>query len=150
NSIDPEVQSLIEAQRKLFTTRTNAFENNIEILKSRIEQLNKQIESYQARIDSSDKQLGFIAEEIIAMKQLREKSYIDKPRLLSLQREEARLDGVKGENLGKIAQSEQSIGETRTQMISVQKDREQEVLERLFSVQTELKDNRERLDAAED
>lgn len=149
-SNDQSVQDVLDSQQKLFETRKESDAANKLILEQRILQFNKQIESLKARIHSADMQLKFLAEEVQAMESLQKKNYIDKPRLLALQRENAKLEGTRGESLGRIAQAEQAIGETKTEILGFFKDREKEILQELERVQIELKDNKERLQATTD
>jgi len=147
---NPKIAKIIKSQHAVFNTKKTALNDQLEILGQRIGQLNKQVDSLQAQADSSDTQLKLIEEEIVAVKYLEERKLIEKPRLLALQREAARLIGNRGENLGKIAQSHQRIGETKTQIISLKSNDQKEIAEQLRTVQRDLEEALEREKAAVD
>lgn len=141
---------ILKDQTRLFQSRRSAYASNMKILEQRIEQLNDQVQSYEAQVASSDEQIQYLEEEIQAYQDLKKKEYVDRPRMLALQREKARLLGEKGENLGLIASTKQKIGETETQMINLKDERQKEILEELNKAQLNLTDTLEKLTAAED
>ena len=65
-------------------------------------------------------------------------------RLLSLQREEAKLAGEKGEIIETIARTRQAIGETELQKAQLQKTRQEDVAKELREIQGRLKELGER------
>ena len=72
------------------------------------------------------------------------------PRLRSLERARAELDGRIGQFRGEIARARQAIGETRLQMIDLDNQRAAEVVGELRDVQRAIADLREQVRAAED
>lgn len=147
---DPKAKKIMEGQIAIFNANNQSFNDQLSILKQRIAQLEKEIESTQAQASSDNKQLKLIEEEIEAVAYLEKQKLIAKPRLLALQREEARLIGNRDENLGQVERLKQKIGETQTQTIGLKNNRQRETLKELRATQHELVDVLEREKAAAD
>lgn len=147
---NPKVIKIISGQQRLFTANNNTYQGQVAVLNRRIAEFHKEIESLKAQEESSETQLKLINEEITAVAYLEQKKLIDKPRLLALKREAARLLGNKGENLGQIAKAHQGIGETESQIYSVTENRRRELLEQLRLEQQKLADLQEKLKAVSD
>src|SRR5512144_1332844 len=73
------------------------------ILSQRVAQLQQQIAGAEKQLQSVRRQNALIREEIVVVKDMYEKSYERKSRLLALQRSEADLAGQEGELLSRIA-----------------------------------------------
>ncbi len=147
---DAEANKNMQTQQGLFQANRQALNKNLDILKQRIDQIKQQIEAYKAQVTSATTQLKLVQEEVTAYEYLDTKHLIEKPKLLAVKREAARLAGNRGEHLGLIAQSEEKIGETEQQIISVKEQYLQKTLDELDKVQKELVDVLHQKIAAED
>lgn len=147
---NPKVQKIISGQNRLFTANVNSYEGQTKVLNERIGEFKQEIESLNAQVTSNTDQLKLIEEEIKAVAYLEARKLIDKPRLLALKREAARLAGNRGENLGLIAKAHQSISETKSQIYTMIESRRKSLLEELREIQQKLADLLERRKAAED
>lgn len=128
---DPKVKALMNSQETIFKTNQASFLGNISILEQQIIQLQEQIKGAQSQLRSTIRQYDLIQEEVAAVKELAEKRLIEKPKLLELQRSAARLQGVRGETVSKIAVLNQKIGETKTKIHTMKADRLKEILSQL-------------------
>lgn len=149
-SQDAAVRRNMKMQQALFTSNQETLNKTLAILKQRVTQIHRQIEAYNAQVTSETVQSKFIQEEIVAYEYLDKRHLIDKPRLLAVKREAARLNGNRGEHLGLIAQSEEKIGETEEQIIATKEQYLQKTLDDLDKVQKELTDVLQQKIAAED
>jgi membrane fusion protein, type I secretion system len=147
---NPKVAKIMKSQKAIFKAEHDSFKGQIEILRQRVVQLEKEIDSLNAQVTSETKQLKLIEEEIEAVAFLEKKKLIEKPRLLALQREAARLIGNRGEHLGLIAKAQQKIGETKTQLIAITDKRQKDALQELRDTQQKLADLLEKEKSAED
>lgn len=145
-----KVAGIMKSQVNIFNANMRSLQGHIDILKQRYSQLEKQIDSLNSQVNSESEQLKLIEEEITAVKYLEERKLIEKPRLLALQREAARLLGNRGEHLGLIAKAQQEIGETNMQILSTKDKFTKETLDELRDTQQKLADVEERFKAAED
>lgn len=147
---DSNIQKQIQIQTEIFNTNRKTLNDNIAILQERIAQLRNEIKSLKSQAESYDTQLNYINEEMQAVIKLEAQKYIDKPKLLALKREAARLTGNRDEQLALAARAEQRIGETQLQMISIKNDFNKQTIKDLEEVQTKINDVEEHLKAAQD
>jgi HlyD family type I secretion membrane fusion protein len=146
----PDVRKIMSVQQNIFQNDKKSYLDNMKILQQRIGQLQDQIEGYKSQISANERQYAFIQKELDAMKSLDTKSYIDKPKLWSLEREAAKLMGNRGELFSSISQAEQRIGETEQQMITLKNSKQTEVLDDLTDIQRKLVDTSLYLKSTED
>ncbi len=146
----PAVAEILSGQETIFAARRRSLQDRTDILRQKIEQLGAEIASRRAQVAAADRQLALIGEEIKAIQELVRKGLERRPRLLSLQRQAANLEGLRGEQLGLIARSQQQIGEAELQIISEKNGQLNAVVAELREVQTELGDVTERAEAARD
>lgn len=130
----PEVRDAIEAQRNQFHARRDNAANRIAIMRQRISQLETQIIGLQRQLKGTREQQVLIAEEIADVAGLLAKGLQSKPRLLQLQREQAKLLGIEGELVARIAQTEEAIGETKLRVMNLKSERMEEIDTQLSEV----------------
>lgn len=145
---EPEVAAALLGQENLFQARQRALKGETEILSNRISQLEDVIEGIKAQQRAKERQIALIRDEAASVKALLDKGHTDKPRYLALLRESARLEGERGEHISAIARTKNEIGETRLQIMQLQRDFQQQVETDLRSVSEELVDLQERVVAA--
>lgn len=145
-----EGADLMAAQRTLFETRRRAHVERKAILALKIRQLEEQIEGWQAETASLGVQLTLIGEALVTVGQLLGQGYERRPRLLDLQREQARLEGERANRRAMIAGARQAIGETSLQIINQDTVRLDEIARDLSERHAELLAVKGRLSASED
>lgn len=145
-----EGADLMAAQRTLFETRRRAHVERKAILALKIRQLEEQIEGWQAETASLGVQLTLIGEALVTVGQLLGQGYERRPRLLDLQREQARLEGERANRRAMIAGARQAIGETNLQIINQDTVRLDEIARDLSERHAELLAVKGRLSASED
>lgn len=127
-------ESILEfqnGQTRLFNARRESLNKQVEQLGKRKDQIREQIKGAEAQLDALGKQLGFIREELVNQRDLLEKGLAQASRVLSLQREEARLQGSLGELRASIARGEAQIIETDIQILQLQNQRREEAISTL-------------------
>ncbi len=87
---DPQVRKIITQEMNQFSARKASDESRQAILRQRISQIQEQIVGYDKQLKSIRRQNSLIREEIKGVKELYEKGYERKPRLLALQRSRGR------------------------------------------------------------
>lgn len=147
---DPKIAKIIHGQSRIFESRNAAINGQVAILGRRQAQLGEEINGLKNQIKAEEKQLALIGEEIADVEGLIRKGLARKPRLLSLKREAAEIEGSKGKNQAAVARSRQQIDETRLRIAELRTNRVNEVVQELREVQTELFDLTERMGAARD
>ena len=103
---DADVADVVQGQRDLFATRRESLAREIEQLGRRKDQIASQIDGIDSQQVALSQQLEFIREELGAQQDLLSRGLAQAPRVLSLQREEARLLGQVGEFTAGVAELE--------------------------------------------
>jgi len=147
---DPKVAEILSVQNDEFIARRNALQGQTEILTQRALQLQKQIDGLNVRIESNDRQLALVRQEIMGVEGLVRMGLERLPRLLSLQREEARLIGERGEAIENVARTQQAVGEAEMQRAQLLRARQEENAKELRELQGRLLELREREISAND
>lgn len=144
------VAETIAGQKNVFETRLNSLSGQKSILQQRVGQYEEQIAGLRAQVTAKGTQARLINEERKDLSSLLEHGYVTKTRVLALEREAARLEGERAEDMAAIARSEQGIGETKLQIFQLEKNRQEEIARELRDVQAKITEQRERLVAASD
>jgi HlyD family secretion protein/epimerase transport system membrane fusion protein len=147
---DPDVASILATEINLLATRRLAHKDRKAVLKQRIVQLEKEIEGLGSQIRGQTRQLALIAQEIGGVQQLVDKGLERMPRLLSLQRNEAQIDALRGSNTAKVSRTEQAISETELEVIASDTVLYDEIAREMAEVQTQLSQAGERMAASGD
>lgn len=142
-----EINNLIDGQQRIFDARKTTLQGSINILNQQIFQLKEKITGIHSQKKAKQLQLNLVGEELEAVLKLFEKNYIDKPRLLALKRESARLSGERGDLIAELAETREAISEKKQEILQRQNDFEQAVVSEVREAQTKILDLRARLEA---
>ncbi|MGM0586686.1 MAG: HlyD family type I secretion periplasmic adaptor subunit [Pseudomonadota bacterium] len=123
---DPSVQGVVEGQRELFETRRRALEEQVDQLGERRRQIDRQIEGAESQIAALERQVALIGQELEGQQKLFDQGLAQLNRLLSLQREEARLQGRIGELTASIAEFRGKRAEIAIQILQARTQRQEE------------------------
>lgn len=107
----PALQELMDGQTSLFRARLDTLSQSLGQLTKQGEQVRSQIGGIQAQNRALQQQRDFIAQELRDQRSLLEKGLAQAPRVLALEREGARLDGLLGETTASEAQAETQLSE---------------------------------------
>lgn len=146
----PGAADIMRGESAFFAARDVTLRGEIEILTKRISQLKEQVTGLRAQRRANQRQVGMIRQELTGVRQLYEKGYASKTRVLNLERSVEALKGENGGLIAEIARARSSVGETELQIIQLHKVFRQEVIEELRDVQAAIFDLRERRTAAAD
>lgn len=142
---------------KAFSGEIVLFETRHTILKSqkdqniiRIDQLREEILGLAAQVQSKQKELSLIGQELKGLEVLLKKGHVPVTRILALQREEARLEGDKGQLIAQIARTHGQIAESELQLTQLDQNRLSEVVEEMRNIQTRIVELEERRITAQD
>lgn len=150
---NPDVTGLIEGQKRLIAARSETVAREIAQLEKRRGQISDQIVGIEAQRVALGQQLAFIAEELTDQLSLLERGLAQAPRVLALQREEARLSGQMGELSAQVAQAEGRITEIDIEILKLDTGRREEAITTLRDLQfreLELREERRALIAQMD
>jgi HlyD family secretion protein len=147
---EPDVAAAIDSERKLFELRRSARLGQKSQLKERIAQLEEEIRGYTALQEAKAEEIELIQRELEGVRALWNKNLIQINRLISLEREAARLKGERAQSISATAQSRGKIGEIELQIIQIDQDLSSEVARELREVDAKIGEFIERKVAAED
>ncbi len=142
---DPSIAALVEGQTRLFEARRETQRKQISQLRERQLQIREQIGGAEAQKAALARQRDLIAQELEGQEKLYKQGLAQLNRLLSLRREEARLDGQVGELTAGVAQSRGRIAEIEIQILQLSTDRQEEAITTLRDVQHQENQVREKL-----
>lgn len=131
-----EVAELIEGQRNLFLARSESIQKEVDQLEKRTEQIQDQVRGIEAQQEALTQQLALIGKELSDQQSLLDRGLAQSSRVLSLQREQARLSGQVGELTAQKAQAEGRITEINIEVIKLETQRREEAITTLRDLQT--------------
>ena len=146
----PVVKDAIKDQDKQFAERHASLAGQIAIFESRIKQFGTQIDGITDEKTSTEQQLGFINTELTDLRELLAENLVQKTRVLSLEREKARLEGVIGRAVADIAKAQNDIGEAHLQIEQLHKKFSEDVNDQILQVRQKIADLREKTTVSQD
>lgn len=149
-STDEEVRNNLDAQRRLFQTRKETLQGQIDVLNQKARQSEEEIGGYRQQISAANRQLELLNEEIAAVRTLVAKGNAVKPRLLALERQAADLQGQRGQAQAMVSRANQTINEAKIAMLNERTEFLNQVLAELKEVQLRLSDLQEQTSASDD
>src|SRR4051812_26870225 len=147
---DPEVAKMLTGEAALFEIRRKTREGLKAQLTERVSQSEEEITGLIAQVESKDKQVEWIKKELEGVRQLWTKQLVQFTRVTTLEREQARLDGERGQLVASIAQSKGKIAETKIQILQIDQDMRTEVGKDLADIRGKSAELVEKKVAAED
>lgn len=150
NDDDPRARDAIYSQNQVFMARRAARLGENEVLEQRIQQLEAQVRGSEAMRAGKQKLTQSYTEEIKDFSELLEQGFADKQRLRELERSLAQTEGEVAQYRSDIARLQIQVGETRLQILQLQKDFHTEVVDELGATQIDVYDLDERVRALTD
>lgn len=156
--IYPNIPSISEAsvtqetlaQNSIFNAHRAANDGRTEVLEQRIGQLQEQVAGLEALKASKLVLAESYAEELADTQELLDQGFSDITRLRELKRNHATFEAQAAEHASNIAAIGVQSGETRLQILQLDRDFQNDVVTELGEVQTNLYDVNERVTALED
>ncbi|MBX3455227.1 HlyD family type I secretion periplasmic adaptor subunit [Ferrovibrio sp.] len=150
NADNSIVAEAIRGETQLFNARRVAQEAQISVLRQQILQLNEQSRGLAAQSQALERQMQLVNEELSGTRELYERGYAPKTRVLALERAMAAIGGQVAEYRGSVGRVRYAVAQAEAQMEQLRRDRLSQVSAELNSVQARIADAGERLTAAKD
>lgn len=131
----PAVTSLTDGQMRLFAARNASQRQEAEQLEKRRIQITDQVLGIEAQQSALEQQRDLISQELGDLQTLLDKGLAQASRVLSLQREAARLEGQVGELTASAAQARGRITEIEIEMLKLGTARREEAITQLRDLQ---------------
>lgn len=133
----PEVADVMQGQQRLFEARNTSIETETEQLTRRRGQIGNQIEGIEAQQVALSQQLELIEQELADQQSLLDRGLAQASRVLSLQREQARLLGSVGELTASKAEFSGRQTEIDIEILKLSTSRREEAIARLRDTQAQ-------------
>ena len=140
----------IAGEERLFQARREGREGQRAQLRERTAQIGEEIRGLTAQQESKDSEIKYIGEQLVGVSELYKKNLVTNERYVQLQRDQARLQGERGQLIADIARSRGKIAETELQILQLDQDFRTDVLKDLRETQAKIAELQERANAAAD
>jgi HlyD family type I secretion membrane fusion protein len=147
---DPLVTRAVSDQVAQFRDRRSSVNGQVAILQARISQQQSEIAALDREREASAQQIATVKKELVGLRQLLEKNLVSVSRVLALEREQSRLEGVLGRTEANVMKSLQSIDEARLQIEQARAQFAEQVSRDLPAVRKTVGELRERVVATSD
>ncbi|SEN06766.1 HlyD family secretion protein [Loktanella fryxellensis] len=141
---DPHVDDLVEGQLSLFEARRDTQRRTIEQFHNQQAQLVDQIAGVDAQMSASDRQIALVGTEATVQQSLVDRQLAPIERILTLQREDARLSGLQGELMARRAQAMERRTEIDLEILRLQTERREEAITTLRDISVPEAESAER------
>jgi HlyD family secretion protein len=141
-------ETVLARQQREMNTRRGSLGAQVGVFGQRRQQLASRIGGYREQIRSLDTQETLIADELRGLRRLSEKGLVPMPRVRALERQQAEIVGRRAELGAAIEQTQEAIGETRLQSLSLVGEKAEDRAAALRDVETRLAEVSPRLEAA--
>lgn len=138
----------LQGQRLLFEARRNSIQTERGVLGQRMRQHSEQINGFNHQMRSNRDQQRLIGDELNGLRGLVSRGFVSINRVRAMERAAAGLDGEYGSYRADVARSSEAIGETRMQVVALEKQKMEEVATQMRDVQIRLDELQPKLIAA--
>lgn len=142
--------AIIAGERRLFQFRVDAMRGQKAQLRERINQLQDEARGLDNQLAAKRVEIDLVGKELEGVRDLWEKKLIPLTRLMSLQRDAARLGGDSGKLESALAQTRGKIAETELQILQIDQSARSEVATQLADIRAKMAELTEKRSAAQD
>ena len=147
---EQRVAEILERERALFQSRRGSVESQIAALRSQIRETQTETAALLEQIAAEDRAIGLQKEELRANEELLKQNFVQKTRVLTLQRAVAEYEVKHGEHRADLARSRQKASELELRIITAQNTYKQTAVDELKDATAHIFDLEERLRPSRD
>lgn len=147
---EPNVKRAIADQLAQFQERRASLQGQTKILNAKIDQYNSEIEGLKEERSGTANQLKFVNEELGDVRYLFERQLTQKSRLMALERERSRLEGLIGRSIADESKAQNGIGEANLQIRQLRQKFQEDVAASMLEARGKINDLREKTRVAQD
>jgi HlyD family type I secretion membrane fusion protein len=148
--VHPTVARALADQIKEFHERRASLSGQMDLLEAKIGQYKIEIEGLIVQQKATETQLRWIVEELADLRSLLDRNLVQKSRVLALEREKSRLEGVIGRSTADQAKAQNGIGEAELQIRQLRQKFLEEVSGQILEARQKIADLREKVRVAKD
>jgi HlyD family type I secretion membrane fusion protein len=146
----PRLTEIIERESSLFRARRDAVETQVALLRSQIKEALQEAAALAEQIAAEGRALKLQKEELAANEQLLEKGYVQKTRILTLQRAVAEYEARFGEHRAEASKARQRSSELELRILTMKNAYAQTASDELKDTTTRIFDLEERIRPSKD
>jgi len=146
----PRTLEAKQIQQQIFNTRKSTYQGETLVLKQRIDQLLSKVHGLEQQQISNTSLVDSYQEEIDDLKELLSDGFADRRRLRDVQRSHILKIGEIAELTATIASTQIQIGETKLQILQIEKEFQENIANQLGETNAKLIDSEERVTALRD
>jgi epimerase transport system membrane fusion protein len=150
DAADLRIVEAKRAENQLFAARKNAHEGEMAVLTQRLGQLNSKIAGLKGQRRSKQELVASYSEEAADLKELLAEGFADKQRLRDTERNSIMNKGEIASLSSEIATGQIQIGETKLEILQLERKHQEDVAAKLSEAQTGLYDVNQRMLATKD
>lgn len=147
---EPALARMIADQVGEMAERRKTLEGQLALVEAKVTQLRTEISGLAVEKSSVEGQVGFIRQELEGLRSLHERNLIPLSRLLVMERERTRLEGVIGRSVAERAKAENAISEAGLQTTQLKQKLQEAVTAQLLDTRQKIGELREKLVVAQD
>jgi HlyD family secretion protein len=147
---DPVVEHAVADQNATFEDRQRSLRGQINVLESRIQGYKTEIQGLMIEEDSTKGQLGYIRQELVGLHDLLSSHLVPLSRVLALERERTRLQGVIGRSIADQAKAQNAVGETELNIQQLRHKVQEETAAGIIDIRQKIADLHEKLTVTSD
>jgi HlyD family type I secretion membrane fusion protein len=147
---DSKGAETVERERALFAARRTAVEDQVALLRRQIREIGEEAAALNDQIDAEVRALELQKEELRANEELLRQNYVQKTRVITLQRAVAEYEARHGEHRAELAKTRQRSSELDLRIVSAQNAYKQTAIDELKDTTARIFDLQERLRPSQD
>ena len=145
-----KVIEILERERALFRSRRDAVESQIASLRAQIRETQAEAAALTEQIAAEDRAINLQKEELKANEELLRQNYVQKTRVLTLQRAVAEYEAKHGEHRAELSRARQRASELELRIITAQNTYKQQAVDELKDATARTFDLEEKLRPSKD
>lgn len=144
------IERLIGDQASQLAERQASFQLQLSLTEAKVTQLRTEMSGLAVEKSAVEQQVALIQQELEGLRSLREKDLIPLSRVLIMERERTRLEGVIGRSVAEKAKAENGINEAAMQAAQLRQKRQENLTAQLLETRQKIVEQREKLVVAQD
>jgi HlyD family type I secretion membrane fusion protein len=147
---DVKVAEQLSRETGLFRARRDAIESQVAVLRKQIQETGGEIVALTEQLAAEERGLKLQKEELAANERLLEQGYVQKTRLLTLQRAVAEYEAKHGERRAELSKARQRLAELELRILSMRNTYTQTAADELKETSSRIFDLEERIRPSRD